>query len=59
MIEDDWKLILPAAQNEPNGRVELFNLAHDPHEEKNLADQEGSLVERLTRRLNDWWPGKP
>jgi uncharacterized sulfatase len=58
MIEGDWKLIVPAKQNEPDGTVELFNLAADPHEEKNLAETERAKVEALSKKLDTWWPGR-
>jgi len=57
-IEGDWKLIVPAPQNEPDGKVELFNLADDPAEAKNLAVQEPDRVKRMTRQLDRWWAGK-
>ncbi len=58
-IEDDWKLIIPASQNEPDGKVELYHLEKDPHEATNLAEQEPGRVKRMTKRLDAWWPGKP
>jgi arylsulfatase A-like enzyme len=58
VIEGDWKLIVPAKQNEPDGEIELYNLAKDPHEEKNLAAQEAKRVETLRKKLDGWWPGK-
>ena len=58
MIEGDWKLIVPAARNEPKAVVELYNLALDSSEEKNLAATEKERVERLLKKLDGWWPGK-
>ena len=58
MIEGDWKLIVPARQNEPDAKVELFHLASDKSEEKNLADTETSRVKNLTKKLDAWWSGK-
>ncbi|HEY6167584.1 MAG TPA: sulfatase [Verrucomicrobiae bacterium] len=58
MIEGDWKLIVPAPQNESDGRLELYNLAADKFEEKNLADAEKARVESLRKKLDAWWPGK-
>lgn len=55
MIEGDWKLILPAAWNEPDARPELFNLASDPFEETNLASRYTLRLEQMTKRLDAWW----
>ena len=59
VIDGDWKLILPAPQNEPDGKPELYRIRQDPNEEKDLAAAEPEAVRRLTKRLNDWWPGRP
>jgi uncharacterized sulfatase len=58
-IEDGWKLIVPASQNEPDGKIELFNLAKDPAEATNLASSEPDRVQRMSKRLDAWWNGKP
>ncbi|MEW4527441.1 sulfatase [Maioricimonas sp. JC845] len=58
VIEGDWKLIVPHREREPDAPVELFNLAEDPHETKNLAAEHPELVKELTEKLNAWWsPG--
>lgn len=57
-LENDWKLIVPDSINEPKAGLELYNLAADPHEERNLAASESNRVTRLERRLNGWWDGK-
>lgn len=57
-LEDGWKLILPAPQNEP-GEPELYHVADDPHETKNLAEAEPARVAALRAKLDAWWPGKP
>ena len=54
-IEGWWKLIVPHRANVPEGGLELYNLEHDPHEEKNLADDKPEVVERLLRRIEAWW----
>ena len=59
VIADNWKLIVPAPQNESNAKVELFDLSADPTEEKNLADSEPARVTRLRESLDGWWPGHP
>jgi uncharacterized sulfatase len=57
ILEDGWKLILPAQQNETGG-PELYWLPEDPHEEKNLADSNPSRVQKLSTQLDAWWPGR-
>lgn len=58
MISHDEKLIVPALQNEPDGKVELYDLASDPQEERDLAGENPQVVERLRRQLDDWWSGE-
>lgn len=50
--EGDWKLILPQDKKSP---PELYQLAQDPFEEKNLAEQNRDKVQHLQKRLQDWW----
>jgi uncharacterized sulfatase len=57
VVEGDWKLIVPASQNEPGGSSELYHLGNDPHEERNVAPDEPARVERLMSQLNRWWDG--
>jgi len=57
LVCGDWKLIVPAERNEPNGVVELFDLKVDPHETKNLADSQADRVAALRQTLDGWWPG--
>jgi len=56
-IEGDWKLIVPAPQNEPDGTLELYDLANDPLEEKNVAATNPEVIKRLKSRLDGWWSG--
>jgi uncharacterized sulfatase len=58
VLSGNWKLILPAPQNEANGTAELYDLNIDPNEEHNQAARHPELVTALTKKLNDWWPGK-
>jgi uncharacterized sulfatase len=55
IIEGDFKLIVPAPWNEPDGRVEMYDLAADPREEKNLAPQRPERVASLRKQLDGWW----
>ena len=53
--DDNWKLIVPDSSNEPESAVELYNLADDPFEERNLADKESGRVESMRSKINAWW----
>lgn len=59
MLQDGWKLIVPAPQNEPAGKVELFQVSRDPNEETDLAAKEEGRVREMRRKLDAWWAGKP
>jgi uncharacterized sulfatase len=48
----DWKLIMPVAAD---GKPELYNLADDPAEAKNLAATQPERVAELRKRLDGWW----
>jgi uncharacterized sulfatase len=55
VIEDHWKLIVPNATNEPKAAVELYDLAADPLEEKDLATSNPQRVAQLNELLDAWW----
>ena len=57
VIQGDWKLIVPAPQNEPNAVTELYNLKADPNEEKNVATGEAERVGQMRTVLDEWWRG--
>lgn len=63
-IEGKWKLIqfhdgkigrYPRVHQREIVGPELYDLENDPHEKNNLAEAHPEIVERLTKRLNDWW----
>ncbi len=54
-IEGNTKLIIPDPTNEPKAEVELYDLANDPHEEKNLAGLQTNKVAELQSKLDRWW----
>jgi uncharacterized sulfatase len=51
-----WKLIVPSRKNEPNGRVELYNLSADPTEEHNVAAEQSERAEDMQKKIDAWWP---
>ena len=58
VVAGDWKLILPAPQNETGG-AELYRILSDPLEKENVTATHPAEVARLTGLLDDWWEGKP
>lgn len=63
VIERDWKLLLtydgrlgkmkyPPTDAAP----QLFDLETDPHEKENLAGRHPEIVNRLSKKIADWWP---
>jgi len=58
VIEDHWKLIVPAPQNTPGGAVELYDLTADPSESRNLAAESPERVAQLRSLVDDNWPGR-
>ncbi|HVU87999.1 MAG TPA: sulfatase [Pirellulales bacterium] len=57
-ISGGWKLIVPDAKNEPEAGVELYDLAADAHELRNLAGEQKEKVARLREQLDAWWKPK-
>ena len=57
-IEGRWKLIVPRTSNVPDGVPELYDLAADPHEKKNLATGRPERVEQIRSRIDAWWPAR-
>jgi len=55
IVSDGWKLIVPHPVHEPDGKPELFHLAEDPFEAVDLAARESPRLQRLQRRLDQWW----
>ena len=63
--QGDWKLIVPAAGEEAAGaahgqaaKAELFNLAEDPFETKDLAAARPDQAAALRQTLDAWWDGR-
>lgn len=57
-IADGWKLIVPAAANEPGRAVELYDLARDPMETNDVAAADAARVKAMRTRLDAWWAGE-
>jgi uncharacterized sulfatase len=55
VVEDHWKLIVPAKANEPLGQIELFDLKADPFETRNLAADRPETTAALRGQLDRWW----
>jgi uncharacterized sulfatase len=53
--EGDWKLILPTATGQG---PELYQLAEDPEEKRNCAEQMPERVAALRAALDHWWAGR-
>jgi arylsulfatase A-like enzyme len=58
VISEGWKLIVPDVKNEPDASIELYDLAVDPRETKNLADEQRDEVTQLCKQLDAWWEPK-
>jgi uncharacterized sulfatase len=58
IVSGDWKLIVPEPRNEPAATIELFEVAHDPDEIRNLAAEQPRRVRELSARLEKWWPSR-
>ncbi|HKK74096.1 MAG TPA: sulfatase [Saprospiraceae bacterium] len=68
-IEKDWKLLIPnpgmvkaPARTQPENRagfydneIQLYHLTNDPFELKNVADDHPEVVDRLSKKITDWW----
>ena len=64
-IDGRWKLILSydgsvsryeAVHRRTDNLPELYDLAADPHETRNVAEDNPEIVARLSERVAAWWP---
>jgi arylsulfatase A-like enzyme len=55
LVAGPMKIIVPQTVNVPDGKVELYNLASDPDENHNLANDEPQTVAKLRAQLDRWW----
>ncbi|OPZ22861.1 MAG: Arylsulfatase [candidate division BRC1 bacterium ADurb.BinA364] len=57
--QGDWKAIRHNASANPDGPVQLYNLAEDPGEERDLAERFPDLAHSLAQRMIEARGGKP
>jgi uncharacterized sulfatase len=50
-LQDHWKLTVSA----DGSQVELFDVATDPEEARNVASQHPEIVAKLRKELDAWW----
>lgn len=55
IISKPWKLILTSPAYKPELGPELYNLALDPFEWDNKADENPAIVEQLAGEIDKWW----
>lgn len=55
IVDGDWKLIVPDPRNEKAAAVELFDVAHDPGETRNLAVERHDKASELLPKLLAHW----
>ena len=55
-VSEGWKLIVPNPAVVPGDRIELFHLAEDPGELRDLAGAHPERVARMQAMIDDWWP---
>jgi len=55
MRDKDWKLLLMQDGTQP----QLYDLAKDPGETRNVASENPKLVKRMSKALLAWWQSMP
>ena len=53
--EGSWKFLM----NQDKSSIELYNLANDRNESKNIAEQHPDLVAKFSEKLSLWWQALP
>ncbi|MEQ8848184.1 sulfatase [Botrimarina sp.] len=54
-VHGPWKLVLPYQQRLPDAAAELYHVAEDPHERREVAESHPEVVAELTDELDAWW----
>lgn len=49
--QGDWKAVLPSLKENPEAKIELYNLADDPSEQNDLAAEKPVEVEKFTKLM--------
>jgi hypothetical protein len=57
VVDGDWKLIWTPGQ-EPGREYQLYELAADPDETRDLSGEFPERVRDLRRKLDDWMAGE-
>jgi uncharacterized sulfatase len=55
MREGTWKLLC----DYDGSRPQLYDLASDPGEQRNMAEEEEGRVERMTKAVREWHKSMP
>lgn len=53
--EGSWKFLM----NQDKSSIELYNLANDRNESKNIAEHHPNLVAKFSEKLSLWWQALP
>lgn len=53
MRKGDWKYIAPAKKKKDKSNAELYNLADDPSESKNVIENHPEVAEAMAKKLQD------
>jgi len=55
IVRGEWKLIVPNPALETEGIEELYHLASDPLEERNVRTEQPEIADAMRLELDGWW----